>query len=208
MQNRIVNKSFAWVYKHPQLYNTLQIIGNLNTDAYYTPLKKTLKRIETNSVLDIGCGSGEILKYLPKTIRYTGIDSNQYFIDYAKKKYGGDIREFICREASEIDRFITAPFDTLIFSMFIHHCSNEYVISLWDSIKESITKQVIVLEPIITKPMDFCSKLYLSIEDGEYVKTTHELEELFSQMGLTIMKKTLHRQNNFVLRNALYLLKP
>lgn len=36
-------------------------------------------------VLDVGCGYGNLLEYLPKNINYVGIDINQNYINYAKK---------------------------------------------------------------------------------------------------------------------------
>ena len=39
-----------------------------------------------DKVLDIGCGLGDVLSYLP-AVEYYGIDISERYIDFAKKKY-------------------------------------------------------------------------------------------------------------------------
>ncbi len=43
---------------------------------------------EGMKILDIGCGSGKIIEYLPGTVQYYGFDYNKNYIDHANRKYG------------------------------------------------------------------------------------------------------------------------
>src|SRR4051812_8411301 len=49
-------------------------------------------------LLDVGCGVGDLLDYLPATVRYYGYDHNENYIDQARRRYG-DRGVFLCREA-------------------------------------------------------------------------------------------------------------
>ena len=51
-------------------------------------LEEILKKHNCKTVLDIGCGRGDLISYLKKkkiSIKYTGLDINNKFIDIAKK---------------------------------------------------------------------------------------------------------------------------
>src|SRR5436305_1563113 len=39
-------------------------------------------------VLDIGCGPGDILRFLDPSIDYTGVDLSRSYIEHARKRFG------------------------------------------------------------------------------------------------------------------------
>jgi len=64
--------------------------SNKSKNRYKTLLKIIqLERKKNFSILDVGCGYGELIKYLPKNknFEYTGIDVVEEMIAYAKKTY-------------------------------------------------------------------------------------------------------------------------
>lgn len=176
-------------------------------DQFHGPLKGILKDPQMESILDLGCGSGEIARYLHESIYYTGIDTNEHFIHYANKTFGGDRRHFICADAFQVNDYLKRKYKTLLLSMFIHHNSDQEILSLWNKLKDFIEKQVIVLEPTRSEPLDLRSKIYIALEDGKNVKTQRELEELFKDMNLTVTYKKVVRQRNLISVNALYVLE-
>jgi cyclopropane fatty-acyl-phospholipid synthase-like methyltransferase len=52
-------------------------------------------------ILDIGCGPGNMLPYLPKG-PYLGVDANPAYIATARERYG-DRGEFVCERVSHHD---------------------------------------------------------------------------------------------------------
>lgn len=76
----------------------------------------------TNKVLDIGCGTANIVKKLPKGIKYTGIDQSIEMILKAKNKFS-DIE---LRLGNFLDEpFAENEFDVVITSYAFHHL-NEF----------------------------------------------------------------------------------
>jgi SAM-dependent methyltransferase len=53
-------------------------------------------------VLDLGCGPGYIIEYLPR-VCYHGFDINARYIEYARRKYG-ELATFSCQN---FDRAVT-----------------------------------------------------------------------------------------------------
>ena len=49
-------------------------------------IKKHLKLNKENKLLDVGCGTGEHLKYLSLGFRCTGLDINRRMIELARSK--------------------------------------------------------------------------------------------------------------------------
>lgn len=95
MYKKILNISFFY-----NLYQTL--IGCKKYLRRYAT--DFLKVSEDDKVLDLGCGTATMLDYLPKNIKYTGIDYSLNYIQSNKKKYKNSLYNFICkRVAEEID---------------------------------------------------------------------------------------------------------
>ena len=38
-------------------------------------------------VLDIGCGSGDVLQLMPSTVAYVGVDASKAYIEAARKRF-------------------------------------------------------------------------------------------------------------------------
>lgn len=75
----------------------------------YMLLSNFLKHKRKNkkiSILDVGCGYGELTKHLPKNINYnyTGIDIVKSMIDYAKKKNTNKNLKFYLADVTKINK--------------------------------------------------------------------------------------------------------
>lgn len=71
-------------------------------------------------ILDIGCGPGYILRYLPKDIDFIGFDIDQSYIDHANAKFGQQGR-FYCRLFDEHAAQEFAPVDIVMMNGVLHH---------------------------------------------------------------------------------------
>ncbi|OQY43090.1 MAG: hypothetical protein B6242_15425 [Anaerolineaceae bacterium 4572_78] len=78
-------------------------------------------------VLDIGCGSGKVIEFLPPDVEYIGYDLNRIYIEHAKKKYG-ERGQFFCADVNdESTRSIQGQFDFAMLVGVIHHLTNDEV---------------------------------------------------------------------------------
>ena len=59
------------------------------------------------SILDIGCGVGDVLKWIPRKWKYTGIDVTESYIKLASTEWGHR-GKFLQGDASQIDTIIPA----------------------------------------------------------------------------------------------------
>jgi len=71
---------------------------------------------EDSSVLEIGCGNGDLLASIPASAK-TGIDFSNTFIEWAKERHPDASIEFLVMDANQIT--LTARYDLIIVSNLI-----------------------------------------------------------------------------------------
>ena len=78
----------------PAAYRLFFLIVGGDVRKIYTT--EYVKAKPGEKVLDIGCGPGDILEYLPD-VKYTGFDLSPEYIEAAKKRFGNRGR-FFCND--------------------------------------------------------------------------------------------------------------
>ncbi len=70
-------------------------------------------------MLDLGCGAGNILSYLP-AIQYTGVDLSPKAVTCAQERYGTKAR-FVCADVIDFLSRNTDQYDLVMAIGFLHH---------------------------------------------------------------------------------------
>lgn len=132
-------------------------------------------------LLDIGCGTGELLEYLPAHIRYTGVDINPHYIELARKKYGSRGR-FEHIDVSDIDRLALpqGSFDVVVLYGVLHHLNDEEVRSVLSFARSMLQSSGVVftVDGVYLEDQSWIKKFILSKDRGHYVRFDHEYKKL------------------------------
>jgi SAM-dependent methyltransferase len=76
-------------------------------------------------ILDLGCGPGTLLSYLPEDLTYVGVDSNPGYVSAAERRYGSRAR-FICSAAADVPtEAVSGEFDLVLAMGLLHHLGDE-----------------------------------------------------------------------------------
>jgi SAM-dependent methyltransferase len=71
-------------------------------------------------ILDLGCGTAEILDALPEDVRYVGYDMSPRYIAAAQAKFGGR-GTFHCGLLEQAEATTLEPFDLVLGTGVLHH---------------------------------------------------------------------------------------
>jgi ubiquinone/menaquinone biosynthesis C-methylase UbiE len=83
-------------------------------------------------VVDLGCGTGDVLEHLPSNVRYVGIDISEDYVELARRRFGdrgvflvGTARTFLERDDSELMNA-----DLMVCNGVLHHLDDEEVLDV------------------------------------------------------------------------------
>ena len=108
----------------PAVYEHFQRL--LGADAARTRfVEEFLRPAPGARLLDIGCGTGSLLTYLPADVHYVGYDLNPAYIDAARSRHGERGRFFCARVGAETTDLGTEQFDFVVAKGLLHHLSDD-----------------------------------------------------------------------------------
>jgi len=107
--------------------------------------KRAVQKIKGNTVLEIGCAFGRMIKYIPNDIKYTGIDISKTLIAKARENY--PTVDFIEDDILKIDGHWDKRFDTVMAFQVLEHFDKETFHKLMQKIKNIAKHNLIFSVP-------------------------------------------------------------
>ena len=108
--------------------------GNQATISGLHTLLKTESNDAVISIVDLGCGSGDMLRAVADfgrknnfIFKLTGIDANEYTINYARKLSANYPEISYIKMDILSDEFSDIAFDIAITTLFLHHFTNQQI---------------------------------------------------------------------------------
>ncbi len=117
-----LNKTFMSILKNLQLtYNHIASDHASYHPRLWPGLKPFIQKIQPDQkVLDLGCGHGRVLNYLPKQLNYTGIDFSKKWLNQARQSFPS--HNFIQADLTKPQAWQDLDqFDAILTIAFIHH---------------------------------------------------------------------------------------
>jgi len=148
-------------------------------------------------MLDIGCGTGEILQYLPEDMIYFGFDASEAYISQAKERFGhrGEFRAEYVRQATLAD---LPPFDLVLAFGVLHHLADEEGNSLFRLAKDALIEggKLITIDATYTAPQSSVARWIISKDRGQNVRTPDGYLRLaethFASVRQTVRNDLMH----------------
>jgi len=152
----------------PAIYTLFQRVVRGKGEFVYA--SKHIRAREGHRILDIGCGTGDILRYLPP-VEYLGFDMDERLIHAARKNYGHR-GKFYCRNITEADLEDFSAFDIVSATGVLHHLPDEEAGQLFRLAKRALKTggRLVTLDGCYTEEQSRLSRLVLSKDRGRYVR--------------------------------------
>ncbi|MDP0492934.1 MAG: class I SAM-dependent methyltransferase [Fusobacterium sp. JB021] len=166
-----------------------------NYDEWTELLEENIKKNlnEARKILDLGCGTGEILKRLSNKYTCSGLDLSEHMLNRANEKcenvrlYLGDMREFDTYEKYDV---IFSFFDTIN-----HLTSLEELLDTLNSVKNSLEPGGIYVFDVVDRNfMDkmFSNGIFADVREDFSVIWEHEKYE---ETSLDVIEATYFLKN-------------
>lgn len=135
-----------------------------------------------SKVLEIGCGPGKNIEYMPKGVTYTGCDHNPRYIEYAQQRYG-KLGRFFCVSTEELTQQHLGEFDVALVVSVLHHLDDTQVLALAAGASAALRAGgfLLVWEPCWVPSQQWLDRLMLSLDRGRFVRTPDEYSMLLGK---------------------------
>ena len=169
----------AALLERASLYDLSQrIVGKPN--LYRIFVREYLRPAPGARILDVACGTGELLKYLP-AVSYLGVDISTDYIANAQRRHSGRA-EVICADFRHLavhDR----SFDLVVAVGVLHHLGDPVAASLTELARRALRPggRFVLLEPCRLAGQPLIAKVVLTMDRGAFVREREHYERLLRQ---------------------------
>ncbi len=129
-------------------------------------------------ILDIGCGPGDLLNFLPD-VEYYGFDLDPNYIEAARKRFGSR-GTFLCRPVSRDAFSGSGSFDIIVAMGILHHLDDEEAGQLFDLAHQLLKPggRLVTYDGCYTKNQSPAARFFLGIDRGKHVRDEPEYQKL------------------------------
>jgi len=173
------------ILEFPQIYNFKRILfgGNNYKAKYYNEL---FCKPHIKSVLDIGCGTGEMLQYLPKSVDYVGLDMEEKYIKYCQEQYSIYPKaKFFLESVGEVyHQEWENSFDAINAHGLMHHLADSDCKTLLKHCYNYLKPGgfLITVDSVFYSKQGFLSRFLVSLDRGQNIKTPSGYLEVASKV--------------------------
>lgn len=169
---------------HPFVYDQVRprVVGGIDMRPLYDLLPAEARR----SVLDVGCGTGDALRYLEGYDDYLGVDTDEVAIEAARRRWSTrpNVR-FEARTLEEKDIIELAP-TAVVLSGVLHHLTNDEAEGVLRLAARSDRLVRIVTSDIVFLPGKLFNNVLAMMDRGRYCRDPDAYAALARRAGLEV----------------------
>lgn len=189
-----INSGLRSILSNPFIYDALQNI--MGAHKVRTELvEKFIKPTSAIRILDIGCGTAEILNYLPEDVIYSGYDISSEYIAVAKKQYGAR-GNFTCAYFDQDEAQKQAPFDIVLILGALHHLDDDVAKKMMSLVVNVLSPsgRLITIDPCYQKDQNPIARFLISKDRGQNVRYENQYLTLIKPFFSDVKSQVIHRK--------------
>jgi ubiquinone/menaquinone biosynthesis C-methylase UbiE len=169
---------------NPRFYELFQkFLGGANAKKWL--VKNFWAPRSGDVIVDIGCGSGNILEHLPPDIEYLGIDTSEEYIRSARRRFAaggtfflGTAQDFVNQNNSYFDSA-----DLVLCNGLLHHLSDCEALEVLELSKRIMKSdgRLVCLEATYLARQTRLSRWILNRDRGKHIRSEQEWKDLIGQ---------------------------
>jgi cyclopropane fatty-acyl-phospholipid synthase-like methyltransferase len=142
-------------------------------------------------ILEIGCGPGTLVDYLP-TSEYLGFDLSPKYINQAKKRFPA--AQFVCERVSQFSLDKEKSFDAVIALGILHHLDDGEAMQLFQIAYAALKPggKLVTADGVWTDDQSPAARWLLAKDRGEYVRSEPQYLEIASRVFSSVKGSVRH----------------
>lgn len=167
----------------PAVFNLYQwLVGA--PDCHRRFLAEHVRPQRGERILDIGCGTGASLRFLPAGIDYVGIDISEAYIAHARRLHAGR-GTFVAADATRVDFRLEGRFDRAFAFGVLHHLGDREASMLLGNVMAALAPKgsITTIDPCFVDGQHPVAHFLARHDRGGSVRRPEQLQSLFSAIG-------------------------
>jgi SAM-dependent methyltransferase len=142
-------------------------------------------------ILEIGCGPGVIVNYLPK-VEYLGFDLSAKYIEMAKKRFPQ--AQFVCERVSKFSLARRGSFDAVLAIGIVHHLDDEEAAQLFQIAHDALELggKLITYDGVWMPGQSSAARWFLARDRGQHIRNEAEYVSIASRVFANVKATVRH----------------
>jgi SAM-dependent methyltransferase len=138
----------------------------------------------SDRILEIGCGPGTMLPYLPAT-EYVGFDASPEYIEQARNRFPE--AKFVCERVSQFSLPQRAYFDIVLALGILHHLDDEEALQLFRIAFDALRPdgRLVTLDGVWTPDQSRAARYVQARDRGQFIRE----EKAYIRLGEMVFPK-------------------
>jgi SAM-dependent methyltransferase len=130
-------------------------------------------------ILDLGCGTADVLGHLPTGVHYVGIDADERYIAHARARFGHRA-EFRHLPLDQVLAAGLGAFEIVLATGVIHHVDDRTAAELFGVARTAITPRgrLVTIDPCFVAGQSAAARFLLHRDRGKFVRRAVDYERL------------------------------
>jgi cyclopropane fatty-acyl-phospholipid synthase-like methyltransferase len=142
-------------------------------------------------ILEIGCGPGTIVGYLPDS-EYLGFDLSSRYIEVARRRFPN--AKFLCERVSRFSVPGQGSFDTVLALGIVHHLDDAEAKQLFEISYHALKPggKLVTIDGVWTKKQSAAARWLLARDRGQHVRNEAQYLGIASQVFRNVHRSVRH----------------
>lgn len=178
----------------PGVYNAAQVLMGAS-GGRASLVRDHVRPFDGACILDLGCGTADILSYLPEGTTYFGYDISEAYISAAMRRFGKR-GYFFCGDFDRQTLEKLPSFDVVMALGFLHHLSDRSAIGFCRLAREVLKPggRFITIDPCFSDDQSLIARSLIRLDRGQNVRTEDEYLSLVRSEFSTVDTFLEHRR--------------
>jgi SAM-dependent methyltransferase len=178
------------VLAHPSIYELWsRAVGGVR--ARRILVNDYVRPRDGDRILDLGCGPGGLVEFLPSAVEYVGVDLNPDYIASARARFANAHREFRVGDAASLDSDRNGYTIVMVFAL-LHHLDDTAALSLFRLAAGALVQggRLVTVDPVLTADQSAAARAVVVRDRGQNVRTREEYLALAAESFTDVIATT------------------